>query len=243
MFSPKITTDTLSRLPVKSLKRFSDYYATEVMGSYSGMLAPLNSDYSIAIYNPSTREKKMLPLSLLELPNDLDHSIVSCQFNFYGLGHDPIGEDYDIVYHPDCRRGYGVFANNSVVHWKATVVGQGKENGRDLIVAFDLGVEEFKIIPQPDHWSNEQEMNAGVLGGCLCVLCNQDTESLLTLNGGGFGGPIDRKRKGRPGRKEKLDSYLIIFFLGLVMDGLGRLLGKLWTWNAWLRISIAFLQY
>lgn len=80
-------------------------------------------------------------------------------------------------YHPRCRRGYGVFAN-SAVHWKATVVGKGKENGSDLIVAFDLGAEEFKIIPQPDYSSIEHEINVGVLGGCLCVFCNKNCKQV-----------------------------------------------------------------
>ncbi|KAJ6961564.1 F-box protein CPR1-like isoform X2 [Populus alba x Populus x berolinensis] len=215
--SPDFTSIKLKNNPLKS-----DHCATEVMGSCNGLLALLNSDFSIALYNPSTREKKMIPVSPLEFPNDLDDSKVSSLFNFYGFGHDPINEDYKVVrfihfygdspdgffhcevkvyslksnswkrideypydlrfilppdYHPRCRRGYGVFAN-SAVHWKATVVGKGKENGSDLIVAFDLGAEEFKIIPQPDYSSNEHEMNVGVLGGCLCVFCNKNCKQV-----------------------------------------------------------------
>lgn len=61
-----------------------------------------------------------------------------------------------------------MFANGAV-HWTASTV--GKESVSDLVVAFDLGVEEFRIMPQPDYWDDDHEMNVGVLGGCLYVLC------------------------------------------------------------------------
>lgn len=90
--SPDFTSIELKNNPLKS-----DHCATEVMGSCNGLLALLNSDFSIALYNPSTREKKMIPVSPLEFPNDLDDSKVSSLFNFYGFGHDPINEDYKVV--------------------------------------------------------------------------------------------------------------------------------------------------
>ncbi|KAF5474930.1 hypothetical protein F2P56_006782 [Juglans regia] len=69
------------------------------------------------------------------------------------------------------RRGYGVFAGGAL-HW---VLPPGF--GWDCqIVAFDLGVEEFRIVPLPDHVDQGFEMDLAVLEGCLCLLFNYDND-------------------------------------------------------------------
>lgn len=72
---------------------------------------------------------------------------------------------YSVLY----RRGNGVLAG-SALHWVAPRGLDLYSNG--LIVAFDLGVEEFRVVPQPDNVDDYFEMDVGVLEGSLCMVCN-----------------------------------------------------------------------
>ncbi|KAF5749395.1 putative F-box and associated interaction domains-containing protein [Tripterygium wilfordii] len=66
-------------------------------------------------------------------------------------------------------RCFGVLVGNAL-HWVSPL---NPEIGSPyLIVAFGLGSEEFHMVPQPDYEYEMFEMDLSVLGGCLCVLCN-----------------------------------------------------------------------
>ncbi|XP_002532715.3 F-box protein CPR1 [Ricinus communis] len=69
------------------------------------------------------------------------------------------------------RRGYGVFACNAL-HW---VMPHWPELGvNNSIIAFDIVNETFQQVPQP-NWSDNQlnfQVDAGVLEGRLCAMCN-----------------------------------------------------------------------
>ncbi|KAF5749393.1 F-box protein CPR30-like [Tripterygium wilfordii] len=74
-------------------------------------------------------------------------------------------------------RGYGVLVDNAL-HWVSPLDPQiGRPN---LIIAFDLGSEEFHVVPQPEYEHEIFEMDLSVLRGCLCALCN-DKESWVDV--------------------------------------------------------------
>ncbi|KAJ0016552.1 hypothetical protein Pint_09538 [Pistacia integerrima] len=66
---------------------------TEVIGSSNGLIVLRNSEQDLALYNPSTRKLKRLPVCEIGLPSD------SCSpgYVFYGFGHDPIKDDYKLL--------------------------------------------------------------------------------------------------------------------------------------------------
>jgi F-box interacting protein len=67
-------------------------------------------------------------------------------------------------------RGCGALASGAL-HW----VAPGESGGCCVIVAFDLGVEEFRIVPQPDGVDGGSKVDVVVLEGRLCMLCNYDS--------------------------------------------------------------------
>lgn len=84
---------------------------------------------------------------------------------------------FQFYYHLLHRRGYAVYANG-VLHW---VSPRRPEFGIDnVIIAFDLGVEEFRVLPQPDSndFAKDFVLDVGVLEGHLCAVCNYDLVKL-----------------------------------------------------------------
>ncbi|XP_059639156.1 F-box protein CPR1-like [Cornus florida] len=59
---------------------------------------------------------------------------------------------------------------NGALHW--LVCRKPYSDRANLIAAFDLGVEEYRLVPQPDYSDKSFEMNVVVLGEWLCVLCH-----------------------------------------------------------------------
>jgi hypothetical protein len=52
------------------------------------------------------------------------------------------------------------------LHW----IAKGFGSWRDRIVGFDLGLDEFREVPQPDYGGNIViDIDLGVLGSFLCV--------------------------------------------------------------------------
>jgi len=77
-------------------------------------------------------------------------------------------------YHLLYRRGYGVLAGNSL-HW--VLPRRPGLIAFNLIVRFDLALEEFEIVRFPEAVANgnvDIQMDIGVLDGCLCLMCNYD---------------------------------------------------------------------
>ncbi|KAL5836419.1 hypothetical protein ACOSQ4_015916 [Xanthoceras sorbifolium] len=105
-------------------------------------------DYEVKVYSLKTNSWR----KIINLPNYLQ-----LLFQFY--------------YHLLHRRGYGVFACG-VLHW---VFPRRAELGiADSLVGFDLGTEEFRVVPEPDYGDLEQDfvLDVGALEGRLCVICN-----------------------------------------------------------------------
>lgn len=66
---------------------------------------------------------------------------------------------------------------NGALHW--VVKASLQSDREDLIAAFDLGTEEYRLLQQPEYSDHNFYMNLGVLGGCLCVLCDYIMDNSL----------------------------------------------------------------
>ncbi|KAK8630315.1 hypothetical protein V6N13_079113 [Hibiscus sabdariffa] len=66
---------------------------TEIWGSCNGLLALYNGGEEMALWNPSTRKSQMLSFTEIEFPR----YFCLTQFIVYGLGHDPISDDYKLI--------------------------------------------------------------------------------------------------------------------------------------------------
>ncbi|CAN8230989.1 unnamed protein product [Cochlearia groenlandica] len=73
-------------------------------------------------------------------------------------------------YHLLYRRGYGVLACNSL-HW--VLPRRPGLIGLNIIIRFDLATEEFGILEFPESLAHEN-IDIGVLDGCLCLMCNHE---------------------------------------------------------------------
>ncbi|XP_057963868.1 F-box protein CPR1 [Malania oleifera] len=71
------------------------------------------------------------------------------------------------------RRGYGTFAGGAL-HWVAPAVLESPST--NLIVAFDLKLERFGLVQQPDRSNGIFQLDVGVLDGCLCMSCNYQND-------------------------------------------------------------------
>ncbi|XP_022731253.1 F-box protein CPR30-like [Durio zibethinus] len=66
---------------------------TEILGSCNGLLALCNGEEEICLWNPSTRKSLMLPVTEIEFPP----WFCCAHFIVYGLGYDPVSDDYKLV--------------------------------------------------------------------------------------------------------------------------------------------------
>lgn len=152
---------------------------TEVLGSCNGLIALCNSVQELALFNPSTRKLKTLPLPpcLVGFPS---------AFIFYGFGQDKSNDDYKLVrvLHfkgndgddvevevyslktnswrrisnlPRFLRDFYDYLYHSLFRKGYGVLAGGalywvspKSSTRSVIVAFDLVAEEFYQLPLPD---------------------------------------------------------------------------------------------
>ncbi|XP_059646514.1 F-box protein CPR1-like [Cornus florida] len=169
---------------------------TELIGSCDGVLCLFNSHKDIALWNPSTRKHHQLPVAPIDFPRKRR----VYQNTVYGFGYDSVNDDYkvmrvieyfrngddsfesevkvyslklnlwrrvqDFPYH--LWDGENALLANGSLHW---VVCRRPDSDRSrLIAAFDFGVEEYRLVPQPDYSDENFEMSLGVLGGWLCLV-------------------------------------------------------------------------
>lgn len=182
-------------LPLNSRTEIS----SEILGSCNGLLCLLRYRYlvdQVILWNPSTRKHRILPVAEVEVPTTLR----GCSQTIYGFALDFVNDDYKVVsmlqidghhevysvvkvyslklkcwkriqdfpYYFNLR--YGGKLANGALHW---VVKASRESDReDLIAAFDIGTEEYRLMPQPEYSNHDFDMRLGVLADCLCVLCD-----------------------------------------------------------------------
>ncbi|KAL4280389.1 hypothetical protein GQ457_03G030220 [Hibiscus cannabinus] len=135
-----------------------------MLGYCNGLLALYNGEKEISLLNPLTRKSKMLSVTEIESPPYLVLFIV------YGLGHDPIFNDYKLVrmvqlYVKDDDDSFDyevkhiVLANNAL-HW---VVSKKSEfDTQSFVGAFDLGTEEYCVVDLPNCWCFVDTFRAGM---------------------------------------------------------------------------------
>ncbi|GMY35329.1 F-box protein CPR1 [Fagus crenata] len=174
------------------------HYKTEIVGSCNGLLCLSNTKEDVALWNPSTRKYKKLPVTTLEFaPDGYDF----CQYTVSGFGYDETSDDYKVVrsvrlYLPDnkpsgsevyslkndswrrlpdypyilrYKRAFAMLVSGAL-HWLVT--SKAESDRTNLILAFDLGIEEYRLVPHPDISDIISLMNVGVLGGCLTIYCS-----------------------------------------------------------------------
>ncbi|GMY35324.1 F-box protein CPR1 [Fagus crenata] len=86
----------------------------------------------------------------------------------YSLKNDSWKRVPDCPYYLCYKPSYGMLASGAL-HW--VVNPKAESDTTNLILAFDIGVEEYRLVPQPDFSDKNFHMNVGVLGGCLTILC------------------------------------------------------------------------
>ncbi|XP_016464832.2 F-box protein CPR1-like [Nicotiana tabacum] len=150
---------------------------TKILGSCNGLLLISNTVDEIALWNPSTRKYKKIPVV------GITENHVHVHVNF-GFGYDVTNDDYKVVrivqfpgtekdsFHSDvkvfslrssCWRQVeeevsyylryedqpGTYLNGSL-HWIASAKMERPGNKLEpLIVAFDLGTEKWGLFPRP----------------------------------------------------------------------------------------------
>jgi len=118
-------------------------------------------------FDPLSGDYKLLRISLL---SDIHYSFES-HVRLFSLKTNswkiiPSMPLYNIYY----AHAMGIFVENSL-HWIMTP----KIGGSDpcLIVAFNLTLEIFNVVPLPEEVNRESfEINVAVLEGCLCMILN-----------------------------------------------------------------------
>ncbi|EXB41585.1 F-box protein [Morus notabilis] len=176
----------------------------DVVGGCNGLLALMNSNGDMAVWNPSTRRYISLPIS--------DH-FASFPFHVFqvlitGFGHDPITDDHKVLlminfsgiivdsFHCEAKvyslkaktwkrldhfpnhivyhRENGVLFANAL-HWLVNLKSQPSSS----IFVFDLVTEDYREVALPDYKGAKTCWVKLVnIGGsfCVAVLPNQDSE-------------------------------------------------------------------
>ncbi|KAL4340662.1 hypothetical protein GQ457_08G022340 [Hibiscus cannabinus] len=96
-----------------------------MLGYCNGLLALYNDKKEISLLNPLMRKSQMLPITEIESPPYLVLFIV------YGLGHDPIFDDYKLV------RMVQLYVKDDDDSFDYEV--------KSFVGAFDLGTEEYCV--------------------------------------------------------------------------------------------------
>ncbi|XP_010546818.1 PREDICTED: F-box/kelch-repeat protein At3g06240-like [Tarenaya hassleriana] len=180
----------------------------EMVESCNGLLCTTNGALNVCLFNLTTGESKRIP-GVLEL---LNSGSKREEINGFGFGFDAINDDYKLValvsgdvlnagvyslktdswkWVGDSRYGYddddmiddGLLVNGAI-HW----VARHREDGRRVVVAFDLTTEQFKDMALPDeakdcpHELGRFELQK--LNGRLCMVysCCEEHDDFWVMN-------------------------------------------------------------
>ncbi|XP_047313684.1 F-box protein CPR1-like [Impatiens glandulifera] len=174
-------------------------------GSCDGLLcmSDANSIDDFFICNPSTRKSKKLPYESVELP-DINNIFYDCIYRFgYDNTNDDYKvvrlafrqktfrgdiDEYEVkVYslksnswhRPEkfsqCPKmgSFGDSIAGGALHWISYV--KTATPKKRLIVAFDLGTEKYRVIPQPKYAGPHFFLYLDNLGGCLSLSCQYES--------------------------------------------------------------------
>ncbi|KAK6144861.1 hypothetical protein DH2020_021681 [Rehmannia glutinosa] len=137
--------------------------SVRIVGCCNGLVCiAINGKY-FCLWNPSIKEYKKLP--------DVDDEMKMGLFiTKYGFGFDESNEDY--------KDGLPFDDNGKYVSGKLHWGRRDGFNSRWDIVSFDLGLEICETVEQPKYVENGFSLSLGLVGGCLCVLCDFPKTSL-----------------------------------------------------------------
>ncbi|XP_017984403.1 PREDICTED: putative F-box protein At3g10240 [Theobroma cacao] len=132
------------------------------LGLCNGLLC-LHDSYRITLWNPSTREVKLLPKSTISSPPSTSHTSFYCigfggliskiifQIHLYSLNTDSwreIRHPNVYIYAPELFSTY----LNEIYHWKAI-----DDDVGDLILSFDMAEDVFSTLPLPNFGMSNDE--------------------------------------------------------------------------------------
>ncbi|XP_059645955.1 F-box protein CPR1-like [Cornus florida] len=164
----------------------------------------VRSVYCSVLWNPSTRNHRILPNSSFENSRKAE----CCNWIvIYGFGYDVVNDDYKVVkmavcpskddyaflsevevkvysvklnlwrrvkdfpYYIRYHQENGVFISGAL-HWVGNERRESSSIISHLIVAIDLGSEEYRLVPTPEFSDKNFFMHVVDLGGCLCIYCD-----------------------------------------------------------------------
>lgn len=169
------------------------------VGSANGLVCvSKNKMNELLIFNPSTRKSREIPSAPAEFPRSFH--ITEC--SLCGFGYDGVNDDYKVVKIAQCYlqfRGimavvyslktnswkqirnvptdtrfcgdWGMFASGAL-HWLAI---KNPTKSREIVVGFDLGLEQFREVPFPVIKGPFVNFNTNFLvsdGESLCIINN-----------------------------------------------------------------------
>ncbi|XWS12925.1 hypothetical protein CRYUN_Cryun37aG0132000 [Craigia yunnanensis] len=171
----------------------SYHQGIKILGSCNGLLCIRNIVEDLAIWNPSTRKHQILPslgscngyvyvygfghdpitddyklVKIIQLGR-VDGKALDSEVKVCSLKRNRWRRIQDIPCIFSFPGANGVFANGAL-HWVLTQKVQLSEE--NVIVALDLGSENYREVPQPEYKDKRFQLNVGVLGGCLCAIAN-----------------------------------------------------------------------
>ncbi|XP_047339491.1 F-box protein CPR1-like [Impatiens glandulifera] len=193
-------------------------YGIMLYGSCDGLLcmSDANSIDDIFICNPSTRKSRKLPYASVDLP-DIYNIFYDCIYHFgYDNTNDDYKvvrlalrkktfkgdiEEYEVkVYslktnlwhrsekfsHGPKMGSFGDSIAGGALHWISYVKSDTEKKG--LIVAFDLGTEKYRVIPQPKYDGPHFFLYLDNLGGLLSLSCHYESSVVDVFLLKGYGG-------------------------------------------------------
>ncbi|KAM7528793.1 hypothetical protein LguiB_032203 [Lonicera macranthoides] len=171
-------------------------YGTTIIGSCNGLLCLTNTEKYIFLWNPTT--SKYWKSAVCRIPLGVenvvfgfgyddakdDYKVVRLvqffgkdkesfrsEVSVYSLKSDSWRRIGDFPYYLSYGKVSGVLASGAL-HWAVSRKRRWLDLPRgDLIAAFDLRSEEYRLVPQPEYSMKNFDMKVDVLEGCLCVLC------------------------------------------------------------------------
>ncbi|KAK4430145.1 F-box/kelch-repeat protein [Sesamum alatum] len=171
------------------------YRAVWVVGSCNGLICIAINEKDLFLWNPSTRISTKLP--------PVEVKMTPGFYNIFGFGYNESSDDYKVLGIFCAFGNVGVYQSvvklysSKTNSWKRIEDFKGGEPlddsgkfaggklhfstirqiGLDFrwdIVSLDLDTEEYGIVEQPNYGEGLFESSLGVVGGCICILCNYE---------------------------------------------------------------------
>ncbi|WZZ38385.1 hypothetical protein YC2023_034644 [Brassica napus] len=178
LFNP--STRTIHRLPIEPID-FSERSITLEYVFYGLGYDSMSDDYKVVrMVQSKHKDYEGYPLQMKGYPVEsfgyaLEIKVFSLKSNSWKRIHLLFEVQilfiyfyYDLLY----RRGNGVLASNSL-HW--ILPRTGGHTAFNTIIRFDLASDDLGVLSFPNDLYLEDDMDIGVLDGCLCLMCYSES--------------------------------------------------------------------